>query len=294
MSNLRSDRGTGGPPNSALAATAWQQGGIYNIVLAYQTPDGSLSFTRTQGLDPAEEASWSDPQRLSPEFPPDDGTPMAMSSLPQTLEATSSQRYIQVELFFLNETSRLNGLNYNVGRSKLALVPISRNATRIRYDGWWAVLYQAEGGNLVAIVNPTGQNTGSLGELSDLWTSNDSADIRQAWFDTNHGGWQTSSPENLRGADEGTSITCITAPTWENMEGLGELQLASASELTRCYFHKDAGLKNIIEYLWIKADDPAAALCKALLRARDRSQLTLEQLPRKSYTDMAFAQLAMT
>ncbi|KFA55615.1 hypothetical protein S40293_11436 [Stachybotrys chartarum IBT 40293] len=353
-SSVASASPTGIAPNSPLVAAAWQVDDNYDVFLAYHDPDGNLAYTTASGSDPADETSWSSPQRPEPEYPVYGNTPLAMSILPQVPEGTSNSRNIQLEWFFVNETSRINGVNYNAGNSaagfrddsinqerfnalggsnlaaywpyilyqrqdsgldlilhtgvawqgyntglealagsKLAIVPVSRNATLIRVSGWWGVLYQAEDGRLCSSVDATtAETTGSLGDLKELWQSSEFCnsrcrwifhvnnagfpsitipergpfaafsvaaptssdpdkvntfvlyqdednDFQQVWFDRDEGGWQTSSPQNLRDADEASPITCVTAPTWAHVQEFGERILGTASELTRCYFHKD-------------------------------------------------------
>ncbi|KAH7308668.1 hypothetical protein B0I35DRAFT_483193 [Stachybotrys elegans] len=160
-------------------------------------------------------------------------------------------------------------------RSHFAIVPLSRNFTLSRNDGAWALLYQGDNGRLLPSVSPTGRDA-VWDPLKEMWESTfppitiadegpfaafsvatpgaanvdnvdtyvlyqeeDSSDIKQLWFSPNNGEWRTSSPGNLRGADEGTQIACITAPTWTNERTVGTRLLGETSDLTRCFFFKE-------------------------------------------------------
>ncbi|CAH0021199.1 unnamed protein product [Clonostachys rhizophaga] len=169
--------------------------------------------------------------------------------------------------------------------SKLSIVPVSRNASHVSGTGWWAVFYQNEDGTIQAVIDPghwPETRSQNLGDVIDLWTTtypkpkvplkhsfaafsiardpnkvntsskvstfllyqDDTGDIKQAWVD-NDKTWQTSAPDQLKGADNGTDISCITTPAWEKDRTFDGLLLQAASDLTKCYFQKGGKLMEV-------------------------------------------------
>ncbi|VUC28072.1 unnamed protein product [Clonostachys rosea] len=169
--------------------------------------------------------------------------------------------------------------------SKLAIVPVSRNASHVSGTGWWSVFYQNEDGSIQAVIDPghwPETRSQNLGDVIDLWTTtypkpiiplkhsfaafsiardpnkvntsskvstfllyqDNSGDIKQAYVD-NDKTWQTSAPDELKGADNGTDISCITTPAWEKDRTFDGLLLQAASDLTKCYFQKGGKLMEV-------------------------------------------------
>ncbi|KAI9154841.1 hypothetical protein HJFPF1_07400 [Paramyrothecium foliicola] len=324
----------------SIAAVGWKgnDGVSENIFVVSQDSEGILQYTRSDGS-----GSYARQQPLSTEYDPKLGSPITMSAL---VQLSGEKPAIQLELFYLNDSSVVNGINYNEEKSsngfgydsinsvgftsveggsmaaywplilfqdmnahlqlilfdgvqpwssfdlsilamdqtELAIVPITRNYTRVLHDGWIGLFYQDTAGKLIPRANPRDTVKGGAKELAGLmqWWSIDrfpeivlpekasfaafsigrsddddtfkdevntyvlyqdgSSDIKLVWLDNDEEGWQQSSPEALKGADAGTDIACITSPTWPRFPVVGENLLAPASDLTRCYFHKNGNL----------------------------------------------------
>jgi hypothetical protein len=163
------------------------------------------------------------------------------------------------------------------------VVPITRNASRVYYEGWEGIFYQTERGNLAARANPLDTEADSVEDLQplmNLWKKfpeirlsekasfaafsvardnkgdaadtvdtyllyQDGTEIKQVVLD-NDESWKESSPKALAKADKGTAISCISTPTWGNYPVIGERLLEPASSLSRCYFQKDNELVQVV------------------------------------------------
>ncbi|CAH0056252.1 unnamed protein product [Clonostachys solani] len=161
-------------------------------------------------------------------------------------------------------------------KSNLAVVPVSRNVTKISGKGFWAIFYQNQNGKIVATPDPgfwDEKRADDLVTIVSTWNSTfpditlaigssftafslargdndkvntfllyqDGSDIKQAWIN-NDNGWQISSPKLLQGADRGTHIGCITPAVWKSDRTFSEKLLAEESDLSKCYFQKGGKL----------------------------------------------------
>uniref|UniRef100_A0A8H7K6M3 Fucose-specific lectin n=1 Tax=Bionectria ochroleuca TaxID=29856 RepID=A0A8H7K6M3_BIOOC len=95
-------------PKSHLAAVAWQADGSFTRFLFYQDSNGTLRQSLAAGSGSVDKAAWENPGKLTPEYSVKNNTGIAVSLLPMI----TSDPTVQVEMFFLNDSSVVNGINY--------------------------------------------------------------------------------------------------------------------------------------------------------------------------------------
>ncbi|KAK3342031.1 hypothetical protein B0T25DRAFT_357290 [Lasiosphaeria hispida] len=160
--------------------------------------------------------------------------------------------------------------------SKIAMVPVSTNATRIAGKGGYGVFYQSLDSRLSAAVThlfeldstyPLSWPTNlplitlpkrnaiaafSTARQSDALQRVDThvlyldaeSNINMLYTDssTDPPNWRTAQPAALRGVDAGTNIACTTMSTSSRNEAFNEMMLEPVSEDVRCYFQKGGKL----------------------------------------------------
>ncbi|KAK0719221.1 hypothetical protein B0H67DRAFT_149002 [Lasiosphaeris hirsuta] len=161
--------------------------------------------------------------------------------------------------------------------SKIAMVPVSTNATRIAGKGGYGVFYQSLDSRLSAAVThlfeldstyPLSWPTNlplitlpkrspiaafSTGRQSDTLQRVDTyvmyidadSNINMLYTDssTDPPNWRTAQPAALKGVDAGTNIACTTMSTSPRNEGLNAMLLEPVSDDgVRCYFQKGGKL----------------------------------------------------
>ncbi|KAK4237605.1 hypothetical protein C8A03DRAFT_34407 [Achaetomium macrosporum] len=161
--------------------------------------------------------------------------------------------------------------------SRLAVVPLSANFSRIAVKGGYAVFYQAPDARLAVNITdlyspelaedyplswpPTALPAITLPRLAPmagfsvaragdplrrvdtyLLYLDAEKDINVVYTDASAGAerveWKTARPAALRGADPDTDIACLTMATSFHNAAEAEVHLEEASDATRCYFQR--------------------------------------------------------
>ncbi|CAH0046452.1 unnamed protein product, partial [Clonostachys solani] len=172
--------------DSSLSAVAWttSDGGFVRYAVYNAPRNGSLAYSISTGSGAPDDSKWEKAMSLEPQYPVANGTPIAMSQLRQYATDVT----YQLEVFYLNETHRINGKNHNRDKDgSRRIQQVRRNGTESR--------------------------------------------------------WETSTPEAFQNIDEWSKIACVTPPMWTNVEE--EMRLASASDLTRCFFQRGGRLMEV-------------------------------------------------
>ena len=65
----------------------------------------------------------------------------------------------------------------------------------------------------------------------------DDSDIKQVWTEDGLA-WHKSSPNALKGADNGTDIACLTLSTWDGSKIVEPAKILTANYMARCYFQR--------------------------------------------------------
>lgn len=162
--------------------------------------------------------------------------------------------------------------------SRLALVPLSTNFSKIAVQGGYGIFYQVNGA-LVALIPDLGSDelatdyadswpTGfpavtnmpggapfaafSVARSSDtlqrvftyvLYLDND-ANISVIYNDASS--WKTAQPASLKGVDADTDITCLTMATTHRDSFTQEVVLGAQSFDPRCYFQREGLVREVI------------------------------------------------
>ncbi|KAK0376888.1 hypothetical protein CLIM01_05734 [Colletotrichum limetticola] len=162
--------------------------------------------------------------------------------------------------------------------SRLALVPLSTNFSKIAVQGGYGIFYQVNGA-LVALIPDLGSDelatdyadswptdfpavtnmpggapfaAFSVARSSDtlqriftyvLYLDND-ANINVIYNDASS--WKTAQPATLKGVDADTDITCLTMATTHRDSFTQEVVLGAQSFDPRCYFQREGLVREVI------------------------------------------------
>ncbi|KAJ0311021.1 hypothetical protein COL516b_001723 [Colletotrichum fioriniae] len=159
--------------------------------------------------------------------------------------------------------------------SRLALVPLSTNFSKIAVQGGYGIFYQVNGA-LVALIPDLGSDelatdyadswptavtnmpggapfaAFSVARSSDtlqrvftyvLYLDND-ANISVIYNDASS--WKTAQPASLKGVDADTDITCLTMATTHRDSFTQEVVLGAQSFDPRCYFQREGLVREVI------------------------------------------------
>ncbi|CAH0023439.1 unnamed protein product [Clonostachys rhizophaga] len=123
--------------------------------------------------------------------------------------------------------------------SQLGLVPTTRNYTKMVTHGRIGLFYQDEAGKLIAFENPLRtkipEGDKDANATDGSWNS--------MWRNGTENRWETSTPNAFQDIGEWSKIACVTPPMWTNAEE--QMRLASASDLTRCFFQRGGRLREV-------------------------------------------------
>ncbi|KAL0939748.1 uncharacterized protein CTRU02_206358 [Colletotrichum truncatum] len=157
--------------------------------------------------------------------------------------------------------------------SRLALVPLSTNFSKIADAGGYGIIYQSTDGRLATTVPRL--ELAIAGEYASSWPTtitlpehavfaafsvarpsdplqrvNTYVLYLDASFNINvvyveSGSWKTVQPSDLKNVDSDTDISCLTMATTYRDPDFGEVLLEEASKETRCYFQRGGQLMEV-------------------------------------------------
>ncbi|VUC32460.1 unnamed protein product [Clonostachys rosea] len=142
-------------PKSHLATVAWQADGSFTRFLFYQDSNGTLRQSLASGSGSVEKAGWASPSKLTPEYSVKNNTGIAVSLLPMI----TGDPTVQAEMFYLNDSSVVNGINY-IRSGGFNPDSVNNETFKNAIDGsdlaayWPYVAYQSIDGILQLIIFP--------------------------------------------------------------------------------------------------------------------------------------------